>query len=65
MNKVLDTGRPYVYVVTYQDGTDEPVITVFNNEENAEKCYGLFSTQHDKAWIDRAPIYSQILTDGE
>ena len=28
-----------VYVVTYWDDGLEPVVTVFDNLENAEKCY--------------------------
>ena len=59
-NEVKDTGRPYVYVVTYQDVAKEPVITVFNNEEAANKCYMAFVLEHDNAWIDSAPIYSRF-----
>lgn len=46
-----------VYVVTYWDD-DKPVVTVFNNLENAEKCFEYFKSCHTGACIDECPVCS-------
>ena len=50
-----------VYVVTYWDDVLEPVITVFDNQENAEKCYSFFVKRHSGCCVDEVPIYSKFL----
>ena len=49
-----------VYVVTYWDNGLEPVVTVFDNQENAEKCYSFFIKRHNGCCIDEVPIYSHF-----
>lgn len=49
-----------VYVVTYLDNDSEPVVTVFDNQENAEKCYSFFVKRHSGCCIDKVPIYSNF-----
>lgn len=52
-----------VYVVTYWDNGLEPVVTVFNNQENAEKCYLFFKEKHDGCCMDEVLIYSNFDID--
>lgn len=47
----MDLGRDYVYVVGYQDGTEEPVISVFNNEKAAKAYQNAEKNNHDRIWI--------------
>lgn len=54
-----------VYVVTYWDDGLEPVVTVFDNQENAEKCYSFFIKRHSGCCIDEVPIYSNFGKKGE
>lgn len=49
-----------VYVVTYVTDNEEPVITVFDNEENARLCFNHFEQVHKKVYMDHAPVYSVI-----
>lgn len=55
----------YVYVVTLQDGTDEPVLSVFNNEKAAAAFRDEEMGRHDRIWLDEAPVYSKTLVNGE
>ena len=51
-----------IFVVTYKDNDcDEPVVTAFDNEEAANKCYEYFKTIHDAAWLDTCPLYSKCI----
>ena len=54
-----------VYIVTYWDNGVEPVVTAFDNQENAEKCYSFFIKRHDGCCIDEVPIYSHFGKKGE
>lgn len=54
-----------VYVVTYWDDGLEPVVTVFDNQENAEKCYSFFVRRYSGCCIDEVPIYSHFGKTGE
>lgn len=56
----LRPNTSMVYVVTYVDENEEPVITVFDNEENARLCFNHFEQIHQKVYIDHAPVYSVI-----
>ena len=49
-----------VYVVTYWDNGLEPVVTVFDNQENAEKCYSFFVNRHSGCCVDEVPVYSNF-----
>lgn len=49
-----------VWVVTYRDRCEEPVVTLFDNEDAAKDCYKEFKKEHWGAWIDEAPIYSNF-----
>ena len=62
---MIDMRLQYVYVVTYQDGTDEPVISVFNNENAAVAYRDEEGKNHDRIWLDKAPIFSKTFVDGE
>ena len=61
MDDLMSKRGTSVFIVTYQDGTEYPVITVFNNEEAAEKCLAYFGKIHDWAWIDKAPVYNDFV----
>ena len=63
-----------VYVVTYWDDGLEPVVTVFDNLENAEKCYSFFVSEkcysffvrtHSGCCVDEVPVYSHFGKTGE
>lgn len=49
-----------VWVVTYRDRCEEPVVTLFDNEDAAKDCYKEFKKEHWGAWIDEAPVYSKF-----
>lgn len=49
-----------VWVVTYYDIGDDPVVTVFNNKLAAIKCYKYFLGEHDKVNIDKTPVYKSF-----
>lgn len=49
-----------VFAVTYWDNGVEPVVTVFDNRENAEKCCSFFKGKHDGCCVDEVPIYSNF-----
>ena len=52
-----------VWVVTYWDKNEEPVLTAFNNKETAERCYEYFKKGHDGCCIDELPVYSHFGVD--
>jgi len=49
-----------VWIVTYWDNGDEPVVSPFNNEDAARKCYEYFKTCHDGCCIDKCDIFSNF-----
>ena len=61
-NQKEEVGVKYnkVYVVTYWDNEVEPVVTVFDNQENAKKCYSYFKKEHDGCCIDEVPVYKHF-----
>lgn len=61
----MDLERDYVYVVGYQDGTEEPVISVFNNEKAAKAYRDAEENNHDRIWMDMAQIFSKTCIDGK
>lgn len=51
--------HPIVWVVSWYNAGEEPVVTVFDNEENAMKYYNYeLVNNHVKVDIDECPIYS-------
>lgn len=53
-----------IYVVTYWDFTEdikeEPVVTVFDNEEAAKKCYEHFKKYYSACVLDETLLYSSF-----
>lgn len=47
-----------IWIVTYWDSDSEPVVTAFNNEEAANKCYEYFKKEHYGCCLDECPVYS-------
>ena len=54
-----------VFVVTYWDNGLEPVVTVFDNRENAEKCCSFFIEKHDVCCMDEVPLYKHFGKTGK
>lgn len=50
-----------VWVVTYVDYAEDPVVTVFRTKEPAQKCYEMFLGLHDVVCIDEVPLYSNFI----
>ena len=62
--EAIRNGTPLsnVWIVSYWDYfSKEPVVTVFDNEEAANKCYKYFKTGNELCWLDKCPIYSHFL----
>jgi len=54
-----------VWIVTYWDFDQEPVVTPFNNRENTEKCWAYFKEIHDGCCLDECEVFSNFLTPNE
>ena len=54
-----------VWIVTYWDFGQEPVVTPFNNRKNAEKCWAYFKEIHDGCCLDECEVFSKFLTPNE
>lgn len=54
------TPQQKIWVVTYWDKGEEPVVTVFNNRKAAENCYKAFKDSHDGCCIDETMLYHSI-----
>ena len=54
-----------VWIVTYWDHGQEPVVTPFNNRENAEECWRYFKDSHDGCCLDECKVLSTFLTIDE
>ena len=54
-----------IWIVTYWDLGQEPVVTAFNNRENAEKCWLYFKDSHDGCCLDECNVFSTFLTPNE
>lgn len=52
-----------IWVVTYCDivyGERQPIVTCFNNEENAMKYYEYICTAHDVISMDECEVYDEF-----
>ena len=50
-----------IWVVTYYNiGEPEPVVTCFNNKENAMKYYEYILGVHDVVSIDECEVYTEF-----
>ena len=49
-----------VYVVTVIEPYQEPIHTVFNNQEAAIKMYNYFVDKAQEVLVDYCPIYSEF-----
>lgn len=54
-----------VFAVTYYDDGEDPVVTLFDNEPAARKCFDYFCGEHDRVNIDAAPIFTAFIIDPE
>lgn len=52
----------FVWVMTYYDVYNDPVVTILNNNQEAIKCYKYFIGEHDK--IYEVPIYESFIIKG-
>ena len=52
--------RKSVYVVTYWDDGEEPVVTVFDNADAATRCMDSFSESHDGCCLDECEVYMEF-----
>lgn len=59
-----NTINNIVWIVTYYDKGEEPVVTPFGNKEAAEACYNYFKLQHDGCCLDECDVYNKFF-DGE
>ena len=55
-----DITDKMIFIVTYWDNGLEPVVTAFNNQVSAEKCYSYFKKEHDGCCIDEVPVYKHF-----
>ena len=55
----------FIWIVTYWDFGNDPVVTAFNNEETANRCYKYFKKHHELCCLDKCPIYSHFLESEE
>ena len=55
-----DITDKMIFIVTYWDNGLEPVVTAFNNQVSAEKCYSYFKKEHDGCCIDKVPVYKHF-----
>ena len=68
-NKVnsISANVKTVCVVSYYDDGDAPVVTVFDDNLAAERCYTWFLNTggHTKVDIDEVPIYHSFTVNGK
>lgn len=52
-----------VWVVTYWSNNteEEPIVTVFDNDDAAQNCYKYFNRKEEHCCIDECPVYKEIL----
>ena len=46
-----------IWIVTYWDEGDEPIVTAFDNKIAADYCYRAFRDCHDGCCIDETHLY--------
>lgn len=50
-----------VYAVVYRDSLEEDnVITLFDNDVAAKKCFEAFKEKHKVCWLDAANVFSSF-----
>ena len=54
------TEKSHVYVVTVIEPYQEPVHTVFNNQEAAIKMYNYFVNKAQEVLVDYCPVYTEF-----
>ena len=52
--------KNHVYVVTVIEPYQEPIHTVFNNQEAAIKMYNIFVNKTQEVLVDYCPIYTKF-----
>ena len=57
---MAETEKNHVYVVTIIEPHQEPVHTVFNNNEAAIKMYNYFVDKAQEVLVDYCPIYNKF-----
>lgn len=57
---MAELEKNHVYVVTVIELYQEPVHTVFNNQEAAIKMYNYFVDKAQEVLVDYCPIYSKF-----
>lgn len=57
---MTEAKKNHVYVVTVIEPCQEPVHTVFNNEEAAIKMYNYFVDRVQEVLIDCYPVYGKF-----
>lgn len=50
-----------VWVVTYQNVGEYPVVTAFDNDKAAYDCYEYFRSKYDRVIINEVPIYKDFI----
>ncbi len=54
-----------IWVITYLDENNEPVVTVFDNPLAADACYKYFYKKYrNNAWIDKCEVYGSFMVTG-
>lgn len=63
----MEADRQKVWVVSYYDEGEAPVVTVFDNEPAANRCYWWFLNwyHHTKVDIDEVPVYQSFTVNGK
>ncbi len=57
--------REHVYVVSYVNHKNiEPIITVFDNEESAQRMHDYLKGNGLHVWLDECPLYSRYIVRG-
>lgn len=50
-----------IWIISYYDVGDDPVVTPFDNKDAATKCYEHFIGEHDRVNIDECEVYSSFI----
>lgn len=50
-----------VWIVTYWDDNEEPVVTPFDNPESAQRCCNYFKKEHDGCCVDECEVYGSFI----
>ena len=57
---MTEAKENHVYVVTVIEPYQEPVHTVFNNQEASIKMYNYFVNKAQEVLVDYCPIYNEF-----